>query len=303
MDGGDGNDKGIGGFGHDTLIGGLGDDTLEGSEAPDNLFGGDGNDTLDGGSGGDEIHGGNGDDTISSDTGPDRIDAGPGDDVIHLNSDPPSHVASIDCGDGYDTVYNSPAPMGRTNRKLLAKQPNCENVIDLAAERDPTRGVSWQGNGTKHGSERNDRLNGQHGSGKIYGNGGDDVIWGDAAHDSGGARALKQKDFLSGGAGDDTIYAGRGTTTALGGDGNDFMQGNGQRAVLSGGPGADTIRVAGKNTSADGGEGDDTITAIIASGRGSVKCGPGNDTVLVSRFAGNRKRVSVAADCEKKVKG
>ena len=47
----------------------------------------------------------------------------------------PSAVKSIDCGEGNDTVYNTPAPMGRTNRKLLAAQSNCENVIDLAAER------------------------------------------------------------------------------------------------------------------------------------------------------------------------
>ena len=139
-----------------------------------------------------------------------------------------------------------PRPKGRTNRNLLDAQPNCENVIDLAAERDPTRGISWQGNGTKNGSERNDRLNGQHGNNKLYGNGGDDVLWGDAAHDSGGARALKQKDFISGGAGDDTIYSGRGTNTVLGGDGNDYLQGNGVASRLDGGNGNDTIRLAGQ---------------------------------------------------------
>ncbi len=77
-------------------------------------------------------------------------------------------------------------------------------MIDEAAERDPTRGISWGGNGTKNGGERNDVLLGQHGSNKLYGNGGDDVLWGDARHDSGGAAALRQKDFMSGGAGDDT---------------------------------------------------------------------------------------------------
>ena len=34
-----------------------------------------------------------------------------------------------------------------------------------------------------------------------------------------------------------------------------------------------------------------------------MKCGPGNDTVIVSRFKGNAKRVKVAKDCEKKKKG
>jgi Ca2+-binding RTX toxin-like protein len=129
------------------------------------------------------------------------------------------------------------------------------------------------------------------------------VLWGDAAHDSGGARALKQKDFISGGAGDDTIYSGRGINTVLGGDGNDFLQGNGVASNLSGGNGNDTIRLAGRRTVIDAGPGDDLITAITASGSGTVKCGPGNDTVNVSRFKGNARRVKIAADCETKIKG
>ena len=80
--------------------------------------------------------------------------------------------------------------MGRTNRKLLAAAVNCENVIDLAAERDPTRGITWSGNGTKNGTERNDRLNGQGGSNTLYGHGGNDILWGDARH-SGGARRAR----------------------------------------------------------------------------------------------------------------
>ena len=74
-----------------------------------------------GGSGGDDLNGGNGNDIIHSDTGPDRIDAGPGDDQIHLNSDPPSAIRSISCGEGNDTVYNTPKPKGRTNRNLLGR--------------------------------------------------------------------------------------------------------------------------------------------------------------------------------------
>ena len=92
--------------------------------------------------------------------------------------------------------------MGRTNRKLLEAQSDCENVVDLAAERDPSRGITWSGNGTKNGTDRNDRLNGQGGSNKLYGNGGDDILWGDARHGGGGGG---QKDFMSGGFGDDTI--------------------------------------------------------------------------------------------------
>ena len=53
----------------------------------------------------------------------------------------------------------------------------------------------------------------------------------------------------------------------------------------------------------DAGAGDDTVYAITASGTARIKCGPGSDTVIVSRFKGNRKRTKVAADCENRKKG
>jgi hypothetical protein len=34
-----------------------------------------------------------------------------------------------------------------------------------------------------------------------------------------------------------------------------------------------------------------------------VRCGAGNDTVMVSRFKGNARRVKVGKDCEHKKKG
>jgi len=196
-----------------------------------------------------------------------------GDDAIHLNSDPPSAINAIDCGDGNDTVYNSEAPMGRTNRKLLDAQSNCENVIDLDAERDPTRGITWSGNGTKNGSERNDRLNGQHGSNTILGHGGDDVIWGDSAHDTGGSKARAQTDSLDGGPGDDTIYAGRGTSIVVGGDGNDYLQGNGLNSRIAGGNGADNIKLQGRRTTIDAGP-SGTVSSTSASFGFTARCSP-----------------------------
>ena len=42
----------------------------------------------------------------------------------------------------------------------------------------------------------------------------------------------------------------------------------------------------------------EAVIAIIGTGRARVSCGPGRDSVVVSRFASNRRRVTVARDCE-----
>jgi Ca2+-binding RTX toxin-like protein len=287
------------------INGGPGDDVATGNEAPDHLNGGDGNDDLDGGSGGDEINGGFGNDIIHSDTGPDRIDAGPGDDQVYVNSG--SAVTSVDCGEGNDTIFINPRdkPGGISNDQAIreGRIKNCETITPQAAEVDPTRGITWQGDGTKHGTDKNDKLLGQHGSGQLYGKAGDDILWADAA---GGttAQSRRAKDYVSGGPGKDTIYGGRGSNTLDGGDDDDYIQGNGSRNTISGGGGADQIRVTTNSvTKVDAGAGDDVITAVISNGHATIKCGPGKDTVLVSKFTGNRRRVTVAKDCEVRKKG
>ena len=75
------------------------------------------------------------------------------------------------------------------------------------------------------------------------------------------------------------------------------------RSLISGGAGDDTIKVtSGANTTVDAGDGNDTITAIIARGKATVKCGPGVDTVIESEWPGNRKLVKIASDCEKRTR-
>jgi Ca2+-binding RTX toxin-like protein len=242
---------------------------------------------------------------IHSDTGPDRIDAGPGDDQVYVNSG--SAVQSADCGEGTDTIYINPRDKagGMSNQQALreGRIRGCENVVEQVPEADPTRGITWQGNGTKHGTDRNDKLLGGHGDNKLYGNGGDDILWADALGDA-TAGARRQKDFVSGASGIDTIYGGRGSNTLLGGDGDDYIQGNGRANSIFGGAGNDQIRVTtGSVTRVDAGPGDDVISAVISAGRATVKCGAGRDTVVVSKLRGNRRRTPVAADCEVRRKG
>ena len=155
--------------------------------------------------------------------------------------------------------------------------------------------------GSLRGSALNDNLRGGHGSDRLFGLEGDDILWGDQHHDSGGAAARKQVDHLDAGPGNDTVYGGRGTNNIFGGDGDDYLQGGGRKALIEGGNGDDTIKVtSGATTTVRAGAGNDIVTAIIARGRATISCGPGVDTVIESAFAGNRKRVKIGADCEKR---
>lgn len=85
----------------------------------------------------------------------------------------------------------------------------------------------------------------------------------DAGHDS----------YVSGGAGNDQIYAREGSV-AFGDDGDDIVVGD-FGSVVSGGAGNDHV-LAGWNGIAFGDEGDDTVTALAYS---EAYGGEGNDTV------------------------
>ena len=61
--------------------------------------------------------------------------------------------------------------------------------------------------------------------------------------------------------------------------------------------------VGGERLGIDAGAGDDVVSAIIGRGSARIACGPGNDTVIVSRFKSNRKRTKVAGDCEHRQTG
>ena len=113
-------------------------------------------------------------------------------------------------------------------------------------------------------------------------------MWGDAAHDSRRRGARSQKDFLSGGSGDDTLYAGRGTQHGPGRRRQRLPAGQRRLHRLYGGNGNDTIRLAAAAAARRRRRRRATtlITAITASGSGTVSCGPGNDTVTVVTLQG-----------------
>ena len=294
MDGGSAGDKSYGGpgndtitddFGHDSLYGEDGDDIINGGSAPDDLFGGPGNDTIHGDSGADKIDGGPGNDTLYGDYGVDTIDAGDGDDVVYANDE--GIDRRIDCGPGDDTLYADPIALKGGEPDNWSNQRgrfiSCEHIVQLAPTTDPLRGIIWSspslyGHSNKTGTEFNDRLLGHHGSNKILGLEGDDVLWADSKPArNGNARKIRgQNDYVDGGAGNDTIYASPGTNQIFGREGDDYIQGNTGHGAIQAGDGNDTIRArAGGNTRIDAGLGDDHVVAIIGKGTRHCRLRPG----------------------------
>lgn len=106
-------------------------------------------------------------------------------------------------------------------------------------------GVFWQVTGNRGrrfvGGAKNDELLGHHGSDRISGAGGKDVIWGDwNPRDNN----TWQRDVLRGGSGNDWIYSSHGRNQISGGPGRDYIWAYYGRGTIDCGPGKnDTARV------------------------------------------------------------
>jgi RTX calcium-binding nonapeptide repeat (4 copies) len=88
------------------------------------------------------------------------------------------------------------------------------------------------------GGPANDELLGHHGSDRISGGAGKDVLWGD--WDPSG-NTTRQRDVLRGGAGNDFIYPSHGTTTVIAGSGNDHVWAFFGKGTIDCGPGAHDV--------------------------------------------------------------
>jgi hypothetical protein len=93
---------------------------------------------------------------------------------------------------------------------------------------------------TYTGSPRNDELLGHHGSDRVSGMSGSDVLWGD--WDPSGQPST-QRDVISGGGGTDFIYASHGHNRIFGGAGNDAISAHYGRGTIDCGPGRDIYHV------------------------------------------------------------
>ncbi len=105
-------------------------------------------------------------------------------------------------------------------------------------------GIFWKAVGdadrSRVGGALNDELLGHHGSDRISGAGGHDVLWGDwDPKDNNG----HQRDTLRGNAGNDWLYPSHGRSRVYGGPGNDRVWAFYGRGFIDCGPGRDQIRI------------------------------------------------------------
>ncbi len=260
-----GNDEVEAGDGNDLVNGNAGNDSLEGEAGNDTLRGDEGNDTLDGGLGDDSLAGGDNDDLITGGTGNDTVDGGTGNDTITSgapgtpdrtfpglytadptpNDDRDSVVAGdgddvVRTGDDADTVFG-----GAGNDRLESGVD--DDTVDGGAGNDTV--IAGEGNDTVGGGTGDDLMFGGDGPGT------DPTEVPDATDPD----PENNRDSLSGGIGNDTLYGQDDDDTLSGGSGNDLIFGGIDEDSIIGGSGDDDLRGGEGADTINGGDGSDTV--------------------------------------------
>ena len=308
---GDGKDNVIFGWqGNDILNGGMGNDILWGKEGNDILNGGAGDDILNGGDGYDILNGGAGNDILNGgDWHKDRyeFEAGHGQDVIN------------DRGYNYlyPEAYNDLVFKGASSADAKFLRYGDDLVIQAYGSADSVTLSNYFSRGNnpdiieiyyqsfnfifddqtiihedikKHftliqiGDEKDNvfhcwadknLINGGAGNDTLWGGRGDDILNGDEGNDK--LYALGGNDILNGGAGDDTLLGGEGDDILNGGAGDDTLLGEEDDDILNGDEGNDALYGQSGNDILNGGAGDD----ILDGGEGDdiLNGGVGDDVL------------------------
>lgn len=271
----------VGTPGDDTLHGGKGDDTIDGAEGADQMAGRKGNDTYLVDNVGDVVieldH--QGTDTVVSSvdyTLPAYVENldlteanypfdlnGTGNDLDnHIDGTAGNNLLDGAGGDDYITSGGLIGPYGS------------DTLIGGLGNDTLIGGSAIMGDDVLHGGAGDDVLHVGQGANSLYGEDGNDLL------EAGSGGPYGSGDYLSGGAGRDTLVGGVGLD---GGDGADLMTTTNVTAFAGGGLGNDTIAGTGgsgySNLSVDGGGGHDAIDVLALNNRLTLTGGAGNDTL------------------------
>ncbi len=193
--------------GDDVIYGHNGDDTIYGGAGNDELYGGEGNDTLGGGAGDDVIYGGAGDDKIYGGAGNDILYGGAGNDKIYG-------------GEGNDTVSYADYVSEDGEKGVFVD-------LDNNSQQNKT-GDTYYSIENIIGSQYNDTIYGDAGDNIIWGHGGNDTLYGYSyqAYGEDSSGFFGNDIFYTGSRVGDVVkvYLGLGNDTVYGGDGDERIE-------------------------------------------------------------------------------
>lgn len=194
----------------ENLSGSSGNDILAGAHGPNRLDGNRGNDRLDGREGDDQLYGGEGADILIGGPGADLLSGGPVDE--YFSTDTASYVTSAS---GVVVRLHSALEQGARGGDAEGDSFVARNYT-LTDDEGNTRVVQVPDIEDLIGSEHADTLAGDFRDNYLWGEGGNDKLYGGP---QGG------DDVLFGGAGNDQIYGGKGLDGLYGGPGDDLLKG------------------------------------------------------------------------------
>ncbi|MGZ8369465.1 MAG: calcium-binding protein, partial [Caulobacteraceae bacterium] len=261
-------------------------DTVHGEGGADALYGMGGNDSLFGESGDDSMDGGDGDDTIVSGLGADSIRGGAGADRIllsdHAKADGEAGDDYIVTGDLTIAQDGLAAGSGADTLEVAANTVFAVFGFDAKGRGfdflKPSSAISGDASANMLNFSGVDLI-GAAGA-AFFGQGGDDVIDATLGADTvhGGAGA----DILRGGLGADHLYGDEGLDTLSGEAGDDTLEAGSGANDLYGGAGDDLLVVSGAS-SALGGDGKDYVRLVKAKvAEEAVQGGAGTDTLEIN---------------------
>ncbi len=302
---GEGNNYVEGGTGDDVITAGGGNNTVFGSTGSDSITLGDGNNYVDPGGAPDTVVLGNGNNVINAGAGGLKLTAGRGNNVVYYRSGPDEIIlgggmnqvfvaktgefAKIDCGGNPASVLfvsNAADPtLGFiTSARNEGKVVGCPTIAPFDAAVVPTSQTAGRTEAfTLIGNEGPDNLFGGHGGGVIDGKGGNNLMWADREHDSGGEVARGKTTKIRATDGDNKIFGGRGTNDIFVGNGNNFIRGGAFNNSISVGSGNNVIRLRGdgKNSVILRGGTAYVEAFIIGEARPRIRCQDGAKGIVV----------------------
>ncbi|RQO54416.1 hypothetical protein DBR47_22460 [Paucibacter sp. KBW04] len=301
MDGGNYSRDGVEVGALDLISGASGDDVIDGLGGDDALSGRAGNDYIQGGAGSDVIQGGLGKDTLNGGSGEDKIygssdeDLGKPHDVGFtkpVNSYSHASGTGFNWTAGYDSTYSNGVPKGYTDAPRNRLDGDDGNMIDGGAGDDFI--AAGTGSDYVHGGSDKDLIFGMGKDDIIFGDDGSDIIYGDGGLPDGSSVvwALPEDhgaDVIDGGQGDDWIIGQGNSDIIFGGIGDDRIWGDSDEDDLPvqyagddfifGGEGADSIGGGSGNDYLEGGTGTDTIWGGVGNDIYFFNKGDGVDVI------------------------